>query len=500
MATMSLDRWLNEVVFPQTDLNRDLWGKLSQPEQNQILGSFNTNIPGLSDPTKIDQAMATGSFQTYDPPKEGGMFSMDSGIGPFLLLASLGYGAAGAGGMFGAEGAVSGGLEGALGGEALGSAGFGTGTGGLQSIAQTATDWAQPDILGEQYARAPQPSMYNRSLTGSFPYPTSGADQGALDLLKQVQDGTYLPDPGNYAPVETLPRTLTAEGYAGLPGAGGTPYGGSPLSGGTGDAWPGTNQFAGPAGEVPNLMPPADPSGMNPNMLETGTPSWNPNYVPSSGGGGIFDVLRNLAQPGVPLNIGDTPYPGTQEGGGAPQTGGGTSGALARIIAGTATTADWLSVGGTAGATGLGLIGANAQSDAMTKLASQFAEYGAPYRAQLASISQDPNQFYNSPTGQGALNAVLQKLSVGGNPAGDPYKQALATSSLYDKYSQERGLLGTLGGLSAYNAAAPGMAGTAAGTQSKIYDVLGYGLNQATQPKNDMLSLLKSMGMTTSAA
>ena len=475
MATMDLNTWLASAIAtggigPGTYQPGYEWmdpwqgrtvGSLTDAEKLSLLEGSNFGKTYGQTPQSI---LAKGSFD-YNQPKESGLLEDFS---PLLMMAGLAAGAGafsngGFGGLFGGaeSGIASGGLEGALGGEALGSAGFSGGTGGL----------------GLNIGDAP------------FAGTTESGGSSLMDMIKATQ--------GNTPYLRTGDIANAAEGGQSTFGL--NPNSTAPFSG-LNVTQPAVDAFTGPVAEsMPTLEGTgafADmPWGVNPQAGSGGTDPFDTNIWGDGGG-----ALRDLSELPPATNLQDfltktdPAYLKTL----LNSVPGGAS-ILSKVLEGKATTDDYVKIAGAGGSTILGLLGVNNQSASLEKLASQFAGYGAPYRAQLASISQDPNQFYNSPTGQGALNAVLQKLSVGGNPAGDPYKQALATSSLYDKYSQERGLLGTLGGLSAYNAAAPGMSASAANSSGNMYNVLGYGLGQVTNPPQSLSDLAKAFGINSAA-
>ena len=168
-------------------------------------------------------------------------------------------------------------------------------------------------------------------------------------------------------------------------------------------------------------------------------------------------------------------------------TGAGTAAtgtALSRILDGSSQgSGDYLSVAGQVLPAALSAYGSYQQSQDMQDLAKRYEGYGAPYRQTLADISQDPNKFYESPTATKATDAILRRLSVAGNPAGNPYSQALGVDALYKEYGAERDRLAGFGGLTQYNSAAPGAAAGAINAQGSIYSDLGYGLGNVLSPK-----------------
>lgn len=201
--------------------------------------------------------------------------------------------------------------------------------------------------------------------------------------------------------------------------------------------------------QFPNMpptppMPPADTSGTNPNMTETGTPNWNPT------------------NPGM---------------------GATAATALSTLSQLTGLDAGMLKLLGITASTALGILGSQQQTQALKNLASQFSNVGAPYRDQLLALTQNPNSFFSSTEATATMDAILRRLSPGGNPAGDPYKQALAIGALYDKLQGKENQLANFGGLGNFNAAAPGALTNAVGSNTNIYNALGAGLNQMTSPQ-----------------
>ncbi len=164
---------------------------------------------------------------------------------------------------------------------------------------------------------------------------------------------------------------------------------------------------------------------------------------------------------------------------------------ISRILNGTATSDDYLKVGGQLASTLLGVYGANRQANSQQRLSQQFQEYGAPYRARLAESYADPAAFLaNSPdikaaVGQGT-DAVARSLSTQGNPAQSGHAlqelQSYATTGLYGKLGQERDRLAGFGGLTSYNAAAPGAMTNAVSSQAGVPNAIGAGISAITNP------------------
>lgn len=167
-----------------------------------------------------------------------------------------------------------------------------------------------------------------------------------------------------------------------------------------------------------------------------------------------------------------------------------TGTALSRILDGTATTQDYLALTGQVAPSLLSAYGSDQQADAYKDLASKYMAMGAPYRDELSRISADPNAFYTSPTATKATESVLQRLSSKyGNPAGNPYAQALTVDALYDQYGAERDRLAGYGGLTQYASAAPGAASQAIGAQGTVYGDLGYGVGSVLNPPPKQMTL-----------
>lgn len=142
--------------------------------------------------------------------------------------------------------------------------------------------------------------------------------------------------------------------------------------------------------------------------------------------------------------------------------------------------------------TGLGVYGANKQTDSLNSLSQQFAGYGAPYRARLAASYADPAGFLaNSPDIQAAVgqgtDALARSLSTQGNPAGSGRAlqelQSYATTGLYGKLGQERDRLAGFGGLTAYNQAAPQAAVNAVNSEGNSLNAIGAGINSIMSPQ-----------------
>jgi hypothetical protein len=275
---------------------------------------------------------------------------------------------------------------------------------------------------------------------------------------------------------------------------------------------------------MPPAVPPADPT-FGGALTQTGAGQFENLANTGAFGAGLGATAANVgADVGPPAS---TPPANT------PQTPSSSGGALGRILGGTATTQDWLSVLGNVGATGLSMFGLNQQQDSLNNIAQQQmaaeqARYndlvareqerfgtllgredaaigrqradiefgraqGAPYREQLAGLFADPNSFLQSaavqaPVQQGT-DALARALSVKGNPAGNPAAMAeiqqYASNNLASLLGREKDRLAQFGGLTQFagsGATVPGIgsslpgsatAGSGVGTSGGLSALLG---------------------------
>lgn len=191
--------------------------------------------------------------------------------------------------------------------------------------------------------------------------------------------------------------------------------------------------------------------------------------------------------------------------------------ALSRLIDGTATSADLLSLGGTLGTTALGLYGADQKADALSGLVdSENARYaqnyatGAPSRARYeGSFAPGFDITTADPALSGAMNTTMDTLlrrlsATSGNPFGDPGGLAEANKYVMGNVAlpalqNYRNQNASTGGYGAFNTAAGSgpnanlaMAGiNAAGSG---LDAIGYGAENLFNPKTSLADLLKQFG------
>lgn len=215
-------------------------------------------------------------------------------------------------------------------------------------------------------------------------------------------------------------------------------------------------------------------------------------------GDGITEPSNPALNPGVP-----PPSPSTA----------GVSSALSRILDGTATTADWLSVGGSAGAGLLGAYGSSQQADQLGRIADQQAAQhaesvamGAPYRGRLADLYANPTGFLTSPEVQVPVqqgtDALARSLSIKGNPAGSgnalQQLQSYSSDQLFGKLGSEKDRLAGYGGLTAYNnqGAQPAPTDAAAAqlrSQGNVFSTLGNAAGNIFNPATSLDQLMRQL-------
>lgn len=176
--------------------------------------------------------------------------------------------------------------------------------------------------------------------------------------------------------------------------------------------------------------------------------------------------------------------------------------ALSKILSGNGNSDDFLKVGGSLASTLLGMYGANRQQNSLQTLSNQYAGYGAPYRAMLASSYADPAAFLaNSPDIKASVDqgtsALARSLSTQGNPTGSGAAlgqlQNYATQSLYGQLGNERNRLANFGGLSNFNAAAPQLATQSINSQGNLLNAIGSGISSITNPPNTLEQALNAL-------
>ena len=165
--------------------------------------------------------------------------------------------------------------------------------------------------------------------------------------------------------------------------------------------------------------------------------------------------------------------------------------ALGRLLKGQGGADDWASIAGALGATGLGVLGSNRQSDALTQIANQSRADRQPFLNQSLQWLNDPASFYAGAPAQAAMKGVLQGLSVNGNPANNPTALAMASDAGLRNWQNAVTGFGNIGlsGQDSRNALLSGAATADRGVTAS----LASGLGSLTQPDNSLESMLRRL-------
>jgi hypothetical protein len=206
---------------------------------------------------------------------------------------------------------------------------------------------------------------------------------------------------------------------------------------------------------------------------------------------------------------GTAPLPASLAGGAGAGAGAGTGAgtaagtaatgtALSRILNGSGTPADYLSVTGQVAPALISAYGSNEQRKSQEQLAAEYRAMGAPYRDRLAGLYADPSGFLTSPEVtipvQQGTDSLARALSVKGNPAGSGTAlqeiQNYSANQLFGRLGQEKDRLAGFGGLSYYNQAAPMASQQAINAQGTVYGDIGYGVGNVMNPQQQSLAQL----------
>jgi hypothetical protein len=262
------------------------------------------------------------------------------------------------------------------------------------------------------------------------------------------------------------------------------------------------------------------------NLLGAGAESATPGaaYVP-----GAEDVAAGGSTAALPGELpvdpggggaGGSPGTGALEGSGvsdvvagpgASVAGGGGTGAVAgstalsRILDGTASPADYLSVGGNLAGTALGVAGSRNAANAYNNLAGQYMAFGAPSRARYeASMTPgfDPTSIpgYSGAVDTASRGVLARLAASGGNPWGNPgglieaNRQIISGTALPAIEDYQRLNAGT-GGYAGFNAAAPSISTAGIGAQGGVYNAVGSGLASLTNPQPSIYDTLARLGV-----
>lgn len=238
--------------------------------------------------------------------------------------------------------------------------------------------------------------------------------------------------------------------------------------------------------------------------LDAATAEWLAASGAGAGAGVGTDTAAQQAIDGSAQTIYDAnpAIPGTASGVTPTATTAATAGsALSRILGGNATDADWLSVIGTAGATGLGMIGANQQADAYSDVSNKWMQQGQWARDALKGTFDPGYSMASQPDFMNALNigadaAARATSAKVGNPVDNPGAYAemqkyISGSLALPQLNTTRNLLMNAGNVGTGAAGTADM--SAAGQTGGMYNALGYGLGQLTQPANPYTGALQKL-------
>ena len=151
---------------------------------------------------------------------------------------------------------------------------------------------------------------------------------------------------------------------------------------------------------------------------------------------------------------------------------------------------------------GLGLYGANLQSDALENVYNQQSAIGAPFRDQLQASYQPGFDLFSQPGYGDAFNRAADVSARSwsaraGNPAGNPTAQAGIQSDVWNgsylpALSNYRGQLGQFGGMG-LNTASQASLMNASNAGSGL-DALAFGANTALNPLPDWAKIFQQYG------
>lgn len=197
---------------------------------------------------------------------------------------------------------------------------------------------------------------------------------------------------------------------------------------------------------------------------------------------------------------------------GGAATGGASTGAttaaqqtsLSKILAGTGSSADYLTVFGQVAPSLLGMYASDKQADKLGAQAARYEAMGAPYRDRLGALYSDPTAFLNSPEVkipvQQGTDALARSLSTQGNPMGSGHAlqelQNYSANQLFSRLGQEKDRLGGFGGLTQYQAQAPQIGMAAINAEGNVYNALGHGIGAVTQPPRSLAEILKQYNLS----
>ncbi len=287
---------------------------------------------------------------------------------------------------------------------------------------------------------------------------------------------------------------------AGLAGMGGLAFGGFGAPAGVDSAWgvnPAASEFSLAGGTAGNASGglysgAGGVTGLTPSGLGV-------TGVTGTGSAGSLLTPAMAASMGLPASaaMGGSGLTAAQAMSGVADSPWGVN-SLSKLFSGDAGTSDYLKLGGNLLGAGLGVAGANQQAQSYGDIANKFMDMGAPYRGLLQQSYQPGFSMANQPDFMNALDVGSQAAAratsaKSGNPVDNPGAYAemnkyISGSLALPQLNTYRSQLGTFGQLGTSQA---GQAmGNQAQAQGGMYDALGYGVGQLTQPENPLKGLL----------
>ncbi len=163
--------------------------------------------------------------------------------------------------------------------------------------------------------------------------------------------------------------------------------------------------------------------------------------------------------------------------------------------------ANLLKMGGAAVAGLLGAVGASGQQKQLNDLAQQYIGMGAPSRGRYEASFAPGFTMSSDPGYQDSLNqtakATANALSVNGNPGQSPnaWNQSLLDlqqKTAYPALQNYRNQNAATGGIAGFSANAPSTSQAAIGAGGNVFNAIGQGISQATNPPQTLTDWLNA--------
>ena len=228
----------------------------------------------------------------------------------------------------------------------------------------------------------------------------------------------------------------------------------------------------------------------------------SPELIAAAGGAAALGAVPGSVGQGAAEAAGLTATGGSMVQDAAKQAA--AKGLISKLLDGSASADDWAKILGAVGGTALGVYGADKQADAYKSVADKYFGMGQPYRDMLQA-SYSPGFKPSNIAGfneavDSSSNSILRRLSTEGNPFDNPgglmeANRYVTSNVALPAINTYRSQLGTFGQLGTNQAGQASM--TAVGADKGVYDALGYGLGQITQPTSSIDDILKRMNGVT---